>query len=142
MLRLLMTGGEALAPADVAFWQQRFPEVRLISHFGPTETTVGCATFEVTTDATRSPRSRSAARSGMSNSMCLTRPCSRFGGGVGRELYIGGAGLARGYLNRPALTANASSPIRSASRAAGCTHRRSGALAADGNLDCSSSITR
>ena len=21
-----MTGGEALAPADVAFWQQRFPE--------------------------------------------------------------------------------------------------------------------
>ena len=49
----LMTGGEAMVPADIAFWQQRFPGVRLVNHFGPTETTVGCATFEITQDVSR-----------------------------------------------------------------------------------------
>jgi len=34
-------------PSDVAFWQRRFPEVQLINHFGPTETTVGCCTFDI-----------------------------------------------------------------------------------------------
>ncbi|WP_213291170.1 AMP-binding protein, partial [Bradyrhizobium sp. sGM-13] len=45
--RVLMVGGEALIPADMQFWQERFPSVRLINHFGPTEATVGCATFEI-----------------------------------------------------------------------------------------------
>ncbi|MDX1017279.1 AMP-binding protein, partial [Sinorhizobium medicae] len=45
--RALMLGGEALIPADIQFWQKRFPTVRLINHYGPTEATVGCATFAV-----------------------------------------------------------------------------------------------
>ncbi|WP_213291177.1 AMP-binding protein, partial [Bradyrhizobium sp. sGM-13] len=45
--RALMVGGEALIPADIQFWQERFPNVRLINHYGPTEATIGSATFEI-----------------------------------------------------------------------------------------------
>ncbi|WP_042293634.1 AMP-binding protein, partial [Paraburkholderia mimosarum] len=45
--KALMVGGEPLVPADIQFWQKRFPHVRLINHFGPTEATVGSVTFEI-----------------------------------------------------------------------------------------------
>ena len=35
-MRALMIGGEPLEVADVRFWQERFPDVRLINHFGAT----------------------------------------------------------------------------------------------------------
>ncbi|KAF7961602.1 hypothetical protein AWV80_31510 [Cupriavidus sp. UYMU48A] len=47
LTKTLMIGGEALVPDDVSFWSRFFPSVRLINHFGPTEATVGCATFEI-----------------------------------------------------------------------------------------------
>ncbi|MCP3463545.1 amino acid adenylation domain-containing protein [Bradyrhizobium sp. CCGUVB23] len=103
--RALMVGGEALIPADILFWQKRFPNVRLINHFGPTEATVGCTTFEISQAVERL------------NSIPIGRPIANTQvylldghgapvpfGAVG-ELYIGGAGVARGYLNRPVLTA-------------------------------------
>ncbi|WP_225709605.1 amino acid adenylation domain-containing protein, partial [Bradyrhizobium cenepequi] len=103
--RALMIGGEALVPADIQFWQKRFPNVRLINHFGPTEATVGCATFEISQAVEKL------------NSIPIGRPIANTKvylldghgapvpfGAVG-ELYIGGAGVARGYLNQPELTA-------------------------------------
>jgi amino acid adenylation domain-containing protein len=103
--RTLMIGGETLIPSDVLFWQRRFPGVRLVNHFGPTETTVGCCTFEIAELATET------------NSIPIGRPIANtriyildsqgepVPVGVTGELYIGGAGVARGYLNRPELTA-------------------------------------
>ncbi|MER9275584.1 amino acid adenylation domain-containing protein, partial [Mesorhizobium sp. M0643] len=103
--RALMVGGEALIPADMQFWQEHFPNVRLINHYGPTEATVGCATFAI-----------SDAVGGLA-SIPIGRPIANtrvylldgHGGpvpfGAVGELYIGGAGVARGYLNRPELTA-------------------------------------
>ena len=44
--RALMLGGEAMLAQDVAPWQQRLPGVRIINQYGPTETSVGCCTFE------------------------------------------------------------------------------------------------
>jgi len=102
----LMMGGEALVPADVAFWQHHYPEVRLVNHFGPTETTVGCCTYDIT------------APIGKSHSIPIGKPIANtqiyildpqrepVPVGVTGELYIAGAGLARGYLNRPDLTAD------------------------------------
>ncbi|WP_445222710.1 amino acid adenylation domain-containing protein (plasmid) [Bradyrhizobium sp. Pa8] len=103
--RVLMVGGEALIPADMQFWQERFPSVRLINHFGPTEATVGCATFEISKSV------EGLASIPIGRPIANTRVYLLDGhgapvplGAVG-ELYIGGAGVARGYLNRPELTA-------------------------------------
>ncbi|AXC12632.1 Peptide synthetase [Acidisarcina polymorpha] len=102
--RILMIGGEALVPADLLFWQQRFPEVRMVNHFGPTETTVGCCTFDIVEPLDGS------------SSIPIGRPISNMRiyildecgepvpiGAIG-EIYVSGAGVARGYWNRQELT--------------------------------------
>jgi amino acid adenylation domain-containing protein len=101
----LMIGGEALIPLDVLFWQKRFPQVRIVNHFGPTETTVGCCTFEITGPAggMRSiPIGRPIANTRIYILDAQKQPVPA---GVPGELYVGGAGVARGYLNQPGLTA-------------------------------------
>ncbi|HEV3075072.1 MAG TPA: condensation domain-containing protein, partial [Thermoanaerobaculia bacterium] len=103
--KALMIGGEALVPADVAFWQQRFPQVRLINHFGPTEATVGCSTFDIVGDVVgvySIPIGRPIWNTRVYVLDASLRPVPV---GVVGELYIAGAGLARGYLRRPGLTA-------------------------------------
>jgi len=98
----LMIGGEALVPHDVAFWQQRFSGVRLINHFGPTETTVGCCAFEISEPAKESiPIGRPIWNTQI---YVLDNGLEPVPAGVPGELYIAGAGLARGYLRRPDLT--------------------------------------
>ena len=101
----LMTGGEESIPSEVLFWQRRFPKVRLVNHFGPTETTVGCCTFDI------------VAPVGQNRSIPIGRPIANtrlyildahwqpLPISVPGELYVSGAGVTRGYLNRPELTA-------------------------------------
>ncbi|GLQ98962.1 non-ribosomal peptide synthase/polyketide synthase [Dyella mobilis] len=101
----LMTGGEPMVPADVAFWQQHYPRVRLINHFGPTETTVGCATFEIQGDVSDWPSIPIGAPIWNTQLYVLDDALRPLPPGVPGELYIAGEGLARGYLARPALTA-------------------------------------
>src|ERR1700730_5049032 len=103
--RILMIGGEALVASDVLFWQRRFPDVRLVNHFGPTETTVGCCTFYISEPITESysiPIGRPIANTRIYILDSHRQPVPV---GVAGELYIGGAGVARGYLNRAELTA-------------------------------------
>jgi len=88
-----MIGGEALVPSDVLFWQQRFPDVRLVNHFGPTETTVGCCTFEISELSRSYIRFRSDGRSRTRGSTSWI-PTGAGTGGSSGELYIGGAGVA------------------------------------------------
>ena len=134
--RTLLLGGEALVPADLAFWQQRYPDVRLINEYGPTEATVGCSTFEVDQDL-RDEATVSIgtpiwnARLYVLDEQLRPQPC-----GVAGELYIAGAGLARGYINRPGLSAErfVADPFADGERM-----YRTGDLArwrADGRLDC------
>jgi amino acid adenylation domain-containing protein len=103
--KALMIGGEALVPADIAFWQERFPEVRLINHFGPTEITVGCATFEIKQDVAGSQNIPIGKPIWNTQIYILDKQGEPAPVGVTGELYVGGAGVARGYLNRPELTA-------------------------------------
>ena len=100
-----MIGGEILVPADVLFWQQRFPNLRLINHSVPQRPPLVAVP------------SRSLARLAAASSVPIGRPIANtriyildvYGEpvpvGVAGELYIGGAGVSRGYLNRPQLTA-------------------------------------
>ncbi|MFJ5506915.1 amino acid adenylation domain-containing protein, partial [Pectobacterium jejuense] len=102
---LFVVGGEALSPATVALWQALSSGSRIINEYGPTETVVGCITFDA-----RTPNS-------LTDSVPIGRPIANtriyildakgqpVPVGVAGELYIGGAGVARGYLHRPDLTA-------------------------------------
>jgi amino acid adenylation domain-containing protein len=104
-LRVVVFGGEALAPGMLRPWLDRHGADRpeLVNMYGITETTVHVTYRRVTADDPD------------------TAPGSMIGGPLpdltahvlddeGRaaevgELYVGGAGVARGYLGRPELTA-------------------------------------
>lgn len=100
----LIIGGEAL-PADLlAVWQQQSPETRLINEYGPTETVVGCSTYEVS--AMVGNGSIAIGRPLCNMQMyVLDEAMHRVPAGVIGEIYIGGEQVARGYLNQTALTA-------------------------------------
>ena len=104
-VRAFVIGGEALAPSTVERWQELAPQTRLINEYGPTETVVGCSSYEVP------PQSKGLSRISIGCPIANTqiyildaqmRPVPL---GVCGEMYIGGVGVARGYLNRQELTA-------------------------------------
>ncbi|HEX5603714.1 MAG TPA: amino acid adenylation domain-containing protein, partial [Pyrinomonadaceae bacterium] len=103
----LVLGGEACSWELVKQIQDLGGTCQILSHYGPTEATVGVLTYKVKPDqfptfTKNVPLGRPLAndRIYLLNS-CLT-PVSIWMQG---ELYIGGNGLARGYVNHPALTA-------------------------------------
>lgn len=99
----LVIGGEALLAKSLDLWRKNAPNTRLINEYGPTETVVGCCTFEVTDKMLSEdvPIGRPIANTQM---YILDRNMEPVPIGVSGEIYIGGAGLARGYLHRPDLT--------------------------------------
>lgn len=100
----LIIGGEAL-PADLlAVWREQSPETRLINEYGPTETVVGCSTYEV--PAAVGNGSIAIGRPlGNMQMYVLDGAMQRVPAGTIGEIYIGGEQVARGYLNQTALTA-------------------------------------
>jgi amino acid adenylation domain-containing protein len=101
--KVFVIGGENLLAESLHLWREFAPAVRLINEYGPTETVVGCCTYEVAADdpATGSvPIGRPIANTQL---YILDRYMNPVPIGVIGELYIGGAGVARGYLNRPEL---------------------------------------
>lgn len=103
--RRFVIGGEQLDAEVLAFWRRMAPDTILINEYGPTETVVGCCTYQVRPADPQSgpiPIGRPIANTRL---YVLDRQMSPCPVGVGGELYIGGVGVARGYLNRPELTA-------------------------------------
>ena len=101
--KVFVIGGENLVAESLALWRKSAPATRLINEYGPTETVVGCCTYEVAANdpATGSvPIGRPIANTQL---YVLDRYRNAVPVGVTGELYIGGAGVARGYLNRPEL---------------------------------------
>ena len=100
----LVIGGEALSWDMVAFWRKHAPGTRLINEYGPTETVVGCCTYDAAREGDFTgevPIGRPIANTALYILDARLEPVPV---GVRGELYIGGAGVARGYLNRPDLT--------------------------------------
>lgn len=102
-LRLILSGGEALAFGDI---DQLTQTTTISNGYGLTETTV-CSTFKHVDP--RRPDNGSYISIGrpLINTQIhiLDERMQAVPIGVPGELYIGGAGLARGYLEDPALTA-------------------------------------
>jgi amino acid adenylation domain-containing protein len=135
-VRALVIGGENLTGAQIDFWQRHAPGTRLINEYGPTETVVGCCTYEVP-PGRRFDGSVPIGRP-IANTRLYVLDAERelVPIGVPGELYIGGDGVSLGYLDRAALTAERFVPDPFDPR--GGRLYRSGDLvryAEDGNLE-------
>ncbi|MBO6563062.1 MAG: amino acid adenylation domain-containing protein, partial [Nisaea sp.] len=101
----VMFGGEAADPDAVRAAVRRWPGVRFVNGYGPTETTTFAATHfsNAESESARIIPIGSPIR-GTALYILDTHlePVPR---GVAGELYIGGAGLADGYVARPGQTA-------------------------------------
>ncbi|QVM93074.1 non-ribosomal peptide synthetase [Pseudomonas entomophila] len=105
-VRLVITGGEALAGEHLQRIRQAFVPQQFFNAYGPTETVVmplACLAPEtLPADAGSVPIGRVI---GARTAYILDEDLALLPqGGVG-ELYVGGAGLAQGYHDRPGLSA-------------------------------------
>ncbi len=117
--KFLISGGEALSFALL----HRIREVgtcQVINHYGPTEATVGCCTFDTSTDVSEwQPSTVPIGRPIDHDEIyILDTHLQPVPVGTGGELCIGGAGIARGYFNQPEQTAErfVSNPFRPGTR--------------------------
>jgi amino acid adenylation domain-containing protein/non-ribosomal peptide synthase protein (TIGR01720 family) len=101
---MIIFGGEALSHELIDDIQRVQPQLTIVNHYGPTETTIGKLIFLV--DKTRSQYKQVPIGKGFSNTkLYITNPYfSLCPTGVIGELLIGGDGVSAGYLNNEALT--------------------------------------
>jgi amino acid adenylation domain-containing protein len=103
----LVIGGESLHWDFVRQIRDSSP-CKILNHYSPTETTIGCLTFETEADSPLSsvtavvPLGRPIANMKV---YILDQNLQPVPVGVPGDLYIGGRGVSNGYLGRPDLTA-------------------------------------
>ncbi|NIM15011.1 MAG: amino acid adenylation domain-containing protein [Candidatus Aminicenantes bacterium] len=103
-LRYIIFGGEALNPAWLKPWHERYPEVKLVNMYGITETTVHVTYKEITREEMQGGRSNIGKPLPTLYCYILDKSQQLVPVGVSGEIFVGGEGVCRGYLNRPALT--------------------------------------
>ncbi|HEY6324026.1 MAG TPA: amino acid adenylation domain-containing protein, partial [Thermoanaerobaculia bacterium] len=135
-VRHLVIGGEALPGGSLDAWRRHAPDTRLINEYGPTETAVGCCTYQVQPgDAADGPVpiGRPIANTRI---YLLDRCLEPVPAGTRGEICIGGDGVGRGYWRRPELTAERFIPDPFAGEPGGRLYRSGdlGRLRPDGNL--------
>lgn len=105
--KYLLLGGEATR-WDLVERVRNLANCAILNHYGPTEATVGCCTFEIDRtagdlwDAATVPIGKPIANDAVYVVDSHMQPLPP---GVAGELCIGGMGLAQGYLNQPQETA-------------------------------------
>jgi len=107
-LRLVIFGGEALAPASLRAWFARHGDQKpeLVNMYGITETTVHVTYRRITArDAERERESVIGEPIPDLQIYLLDANLQRVRDGLEGEICVGGPGVARGYLNRVSLTA-------------------------------------
>ncbi|MFK4303786.1 amino acid adenylation domain-containing protein/non-ribosomal peptide synthase protein (TIGR01720 family) [Paenibacillus sp. RC254] len=104
-LRKIIFGGEALRPAILKEWRERYPAIQLINMYGITETTVHVTYKEIGEQEIESGKSNIGQPLPTLQAYVLNNRKQLMPVGVPGELYVAGDGLARGYLQKPELTA-------------------------------------
>jgi amino acid adenylation domain-containing protein len=135
--RAFILGGEALAGESLEVWRRRAPRTRIINEYGPTETVVGCCTYEMRAGDERAGAVPIGRPISNTQIYLLDRSWQPVPFGAVGELYVGGDGVARGYHERAALTAERFVPDAFGG-AQGARLYRTGDLAryrADGELE-------
>jgi acyl-coenzyme A synthetase/AMP-(fatty) acid ligase/acyl carrier protein len=104
--RWLVIGGER-APWDLVERVRNLSEVSILNHYGPTEATIGCCTFEVQDVPGDYGPATVPIGTPIANTQCYLLDARRHPVPLGApgQLFVGGAGVARGYVAQPDLTA-------------------------------------
>jgi len=102
-LNYLLVGGDVLSPPHINRVKQRFPGLKVINGYGPTENTTFSTTYLIEKEFEQaipigSPIANSTAY--IMDRHNRVQPI-----GVWGELVVGGDGVSMGYLNSPELTA-------------------------------------
>jgi amino acid adenylation domain-containing protein len=105
MAHAFVIGGEELTAQQVEFWREHAPGTRLINEYGPTETVVGCVSYEVSAQTPHAGAVAIGRPIGNTQLYVLDEEWEPVPVGVVGELYVAGAGVARGYAKRGGLTA-------------------------------------
>jgi surfactin family lipopeptide synthetase B len=105
-LRLIVTGGERVRMGDIETIYARCPDVLVVNHYGPTETTIGVTTHPVerTKLAELARRPVIGTPIGNVKAYVATRSLQLLPIGAPGELLIAGRGVGRGYHRRDDLT--------------------------------------
>ena len=104
-IKLLIIGGEALYGESFENWRGGFSDTLIINEYGPTETVVGCITFEKLAGEIEPGNVPIGKPIKNTEVYLLDERMNPVPTGIAGELYLGGEGLARGYWQRPGLTA-------------------------------------
>ncbi|GGF16068.1 non-ribosomal peptide synthetase [Hymenobacter cavernae] len=137
-LDTVLVGGEKLSELHVRQLQERYPSLRIINGYGPTENTTFSLTHPITsTDLTASVALPIGRPLPNRTAYVLDERRQLVPVGVAGEVYVGGAGVARAYLNQPALTAEKFVPHPFATTENTRLYRTGdlGRWRADGNLE-------
>ncbi|WP_042859301.1 non-ribosomal peptide synthetase [Dickeya sp. NCPPB 3274] len=114
-LRYIVLGGEALEPASLRAWFDKYgdDQPEIINMYGITETTVHVTWRKITqADAQQGGKSPIGVALDDLRIYLLDAQRNLVPLGAIGEMYVGGAGVARGYLHRPELTAERFIPLR------------------------------
>ncbi len=102
--RSVVLGGEAAGADWVRELVAAAGERRVFNHYGPTETTIGIATQELTAELVAAGVVPIGTPIANTRLYVLDDRLEPVPVGVAGELYAAGAPVARGYVNRPGLT--------------------------------------
>ncbi len=108
-LRDLVVGGDVLSPEHINKVRQRFPGLRIVNGYGPTENTTFSNTHAIDSEYIHNiPIGRPIANS---TAYIVDPHNALLPTGVPGELLVGGDGVARGYLNDPELCSQKFIPL-------------------------------
>ncbi len=102
---LVVVGGEALYRNTLQRIQHCLPGATFINEYGPTETVVGCSTYNCSSQDFAGDRVPIGKPIENTDFFVMDEQQRLLNKGVEGELYIAGNGVGRGYLNDPEKTA-------------------------------------
>ncbi|TPG68247.1 amino acid adenylation domain-containing protein [Brevibacillus laterosporus] len=103
-LRILLVGGEAF-PAQYVTELHKKTNARIFNMYGPTETTIWSAVYELPRQATKQSENITIGKPIANTQIYILDQHQKLVPiGVQGEIYIAGEGVANGYLNRLELT--------------------------------------